>query len=216
VPDLQFHVVDAVPQPFAASPQLAFRLKIENGDAQEPIHTVALRCQILIEPTRRQYSNKNQQRLQDLFGEPKRWGQTLRSMLWTHTSVIVPSFAGSTLIDLQVPCTFDFNIAATKYFAGLDDGEIPLCVQFSGTVFHENDQGQLQVAQIPWNKETRYRLPVKVWQQMMDLYYPNSSWLCLRRDAFERLYEYKVQHGIPTWEQAIESLLEQASEKVVR
>jgi Family of unknown function (DUF6084) len=42
---------------------------------------------------------------------------------------------------------------------------------------------------------------------MMDIYYPNSAWLRLRRDAFERLYQYKRRRGIPTWEQALESLL---------
>jgi len=41
----------------------------------------------------------------------------------------------------------------------------------------------------------------------MDSYYPNSAWLSLRRDVFERLYEYKTLHGIPTWEQAIERML---------
>jgi len=42
---------------------------------------------------------------------------------------------------------------------------------------------------------------------MMDHYYPDSAWLRLRRDAFERLYEYKRHHGMVTWEEAIESLL---------
>jgi hypothetical protein len=42
---------------------------------------------------------------------------------------------------------------------------------------------------------------------MMDIYYPNSAWLCLRRDVFERIYQYKVERGIPTWEQALESML---------
>jgi hypothetical protein len=42
---------------------------------------------------------------------------------------------------------------------------------------------------------------------MMDIYYPNSAWLCLRRDVFERLYQYKVARGIPTWEQMLESIV---------
>ena len=62
-----------------------------------------------------------------------------------------------------------------------------------------NDTGALQVSQIPWDKEARYRLPVHVWQQMMDLYYPNTAWLCLRKDVFDRLYHYKVRRGIPTF-----------------
>jgi hypothetical protein len=207
VPDLNFEIFAAEPQAYAASPLMIFKLKVANATLDEALHSIALRCQIQIEPTRRHYSASEQARLTELFGEPSRWGQTLRTMLWTHTSVVVPGFTGSTLVDLPVPCTFDFNVAATKYFAGLTDGEIPLVLQLSGTIFYANENGALQVAQIPWSKETKYRLPVKVWQEMMDIYYPNSVWLRLRRDIFDRLYGYKIERGFPTWEQALESLL---------
>jgi len=95
-----------------------------------------------------------------------------------------------------------------KYFHGLRDGEVPLCFQFSGTVFYESADTGLQVAPIPWDKEVKFRLPVKQWNEMMELYYPNSAWLCLRRDVFERLYRYKVRMGTPAWEETLEGLLE--------
>lgn len=207
MPDLNFQVEGAKAEPFAVSPLLVFKLKITNANAQEPIHSIALRCQIQIEVTRRQYSPQDQERLLDLFGEPERWGQTLRNMLWTHANVVVTPFTGSTVVDLQVPCTFDFNVAAAKYFHGLEDGEVPLNLMFSGTVFYANDEGNLQVTQIPWDRESHFRLPVRAWREMMDIYYPNSAWLCLRRDVFDSLYQYKVRRGIPTWEQALEKLL---------
>lgn len=207
MPELSFQVEAAEAVPFAASPQLIFKLRITNANPEEPIQSIALRCQIQLEVARRHYSVEEQERLHDLFGEPERWGQTLRTMLWTHASIGVPPFTGSTVIDLPVPCTFDFNVAATKYFAGLEDGEIPLCLLFSGTIFYETDDGSLQVTPIPWDKEAKYRLPVQVWRKMMDIYYPNTAWLCLRRDVFDRLYEYKRRHGIPTWEQALENIL---------
>jgi hypothetical protein len=207
VPDLNFQVYAAEPQPFAAAPVLIFKLGLANTNVEEPIQTVALRCQLQLEVTHRRYTAPEQERLLDLFGEPARWGQTLRTMLWTHTSVIVTPFTESTVVDLPVPCTFDFNVAATKYFAALEDGEVPVCLQFSGTIFYTNGTGGLQVAQIPWDKETRFRLPVQVWQDMMDIYYPNSAWLCVRRDVFDRLQQYKMQRGLPTWEQTLESLL---------
>lgn len=207
MPDLNFQVSGAEAVPFAASPLLVFKLNVTNANAEAPIHTIALRCQIQIEATRRRYSAAEQEHLLDLYGEPERWSQTLRTMLWTHASIVVPPFDGSTTVDLQVPCTFDFNVAATKYFAGLEDGEVPLCLQFSGTIFYEAEDGAMQIAQISWEKEAKYRLPVRVWKEMMDSYYPNSAWLCLRRDVFERLDEYKRRRGIPTWEKALESLL---------
>lgn len=210
MPDLSFQIDDAEPQRFAAAPTLMFKLRISNPDRGEAIHTVALRCQIQLEVTRRQYNSEDEKKLRDLFGEPDRWSQTLKSMLWTHASVVAPAFEGSTLVDLPVPCTFDFNVAATKYFHGLSDGDIPLNFLFSGTVFYANEQGVLQVAPIPWDKEARFRLPLRTWSEMMDVYYPNSAWICLRRDVFERLYRYKVEHGIPSWEQTLESMLLEA------
>jgi hypothetical protein len=207
MPDLNFRIEEAVVVPFAAAPTLAFRLRIVNADPGETIHTVALRCQIQIDVTRRRYTQEEQGRMRDLFGQPDRWSQTLRSLLWTHANIVVPSFQGSTVVDLPVPCTFDFNVAATKYFEGLAEGEIPLHVMFSGTVFYADTDDVLQVVPISWEQETRFKFRVKVWREMMDSYYPNSVWLSLRRDVFERLYQYKTQHGIPTWEQALEKVL---------
>jgi uncharacterized protein DUF6084 len=214
MPDLMFHVERAEVVPFAVSPQLALKLRVSDADPSETIHTVALRCQVQIEATRRRYTSDEQEQLRDLFGEPERWGQTLRTLLWTHTSVVVPPFVGSTEVDLLVPCTFDFNVATTKYFAGLSHGEIPLCLQFSGTVFYAMDVGPLQVMPIPWDKEVRFKLPVQVWRDLMDNYYPNSAWLCLRRDVFERLHRYKIEHGIPTWEETLERVLSCTEEEV--
>jgi hypothetical protein len=207
MPDLSFKVESAVPVPFAAIPTLAFNLRIANAIAGEAIHTIALRCQIQIEATRRRYTVEEQRNLLDLYGEPDRWSKTLRSLLWTLASAVVPGFEGSTLTDLLVPCTFDFNVASTKYFEGLTGGDIPLRLMFSGTVFYAGEDGALQVAPISWEQETTFKLPQSVWRQMMDSYYPNSAWLSLRRDVFDRLYQYKMQHGIPTWEQALERVL---------
>jgi len=212
MPDLSFQIESATVVPFAAVPMLAFRLQIRNAVANEAIHTIALRCQIQIEVTRRRYSSAEQEHLLDLFGQPERWSQTLRNLLWTHATVLVPGFSGPNgAVDLQVPCSFDFNVAATKYFAGLTDGEIPLNMLFSGTVFYVREDSSLQVAPISWEKEARYTLPVTLWREMMESYYPNSVWLNLHRDVFERLYRYKMQHGIPTWERALEQVLDSES-----
>lgn len=207
MPELNFKVESVEAVRFAASPLLIFKLRITNASAEELIQTIALRCQIQIEATRRRYSTAEQERMLDLFGAPERWSETLRATLWTHTSVIVPPFNDSTVVDLPVPCTFDFNVAATKYFAGLEDGEAPLNLLFSGTVFYEADDARLQVEQIPWDREAKFRLSASIWKEMMDGYYPNSAWLSLRRDVFDRLYRYKMRRGIPTWEQTLESML---------
>ncbi len=210
MPELDFQVEAAEPVALAAAPLLAFKLRVSQRAASgppAPIHAVVLRCQIRFEPAKRRYAAAEADRLRDLFGTPDRFSQTLRPMLWTHVSTVVPPFTSEVTIDMHVPCTFDFNVAATKYFYALEDGEVPLALLFSGTVFHEVEEAHLQVAQISWDKETSFRLPVRVWQEMMEIYYPNSAWLSLRRDVFDQLYQYKSQHGVPTWEQAIERLL---------
>ena len=207
MPELQLTIESAEVVPFAAAPLLAFKVRIVNSPSDEVIHTIALRAQIQIEVGRRKYDSNEQARLLDLFGEPDRWGQTLRTLLWTHASMIVPGFTGTALADIPVPCTFDFNVAATKYFHGLTNGDLPLCFQFSGTVFYIGEEGTLQVAPISWDKESKYRLPVRVWKDLMDAHYPNSAWLSLRRDSFERLQQFKTREGIPTWEEALDRAL---------
>ena len=214
MPDLSFKIEGAEVAKFSATPLIAFKLSVSNANSGETIHSVALRSQIQIEVTRRRYTVEDQEKLRDLFGDPDRWSQTLRNLLWTHVNVNVPPFQGSTVVDLLVPCTFDFNVGATKYFHGLGDGDVPLCLMFSGTVFYAAPGEPMQLSPISWEKETRFSMPVKVWRDMMDSYYPNTAWLCLRRDIFERVYGYKVRHGIPTWEQALEAML--LAEEAVR
>jgi hypothetical protein len=214
MPELQFQIEGAEAVAHSAAPLLALKLRITNLPASESVHTLTLKCQVQIEPAKRGYLPPEQEKLADLFGEPSRWSRTVKPLHWMNTSVVVSGFTGSTLVDLELPCTFDFNVASTKYFHALEAGDIPLCVMFSGTVFYQSQEGILQIAQIPWDREAYFKLPVAVWKEMMDAHFPNSAWLSLRRDAFEQLYNYKVRHGLPTWELAIARLL--ASEEVRR
>jgi hypothetical protein len=214
MPDLNFEVIGTEVPAYAAVPTLIFKLRISNTNEQERIHSVTLRSQIQLAVTRRRYSAEAQARLLEVFGAPERWGETLRSLLWTHTNVFVPQFTGSTIIEMPVACTYDFEVVATKYFNALGDGEIPLTFLFSGTIFYEGADENLQVGQISWSKEASYRFPVAVWQEMMQRYYPNTTFIRLHKDVFDQLYQYKAEHGLPTWEDVIGRLLAQANEEV--
>jgi hypothetical protein len=207
MPDLSFEVIDAEVPQYATVPTLVFKLRVENADESERIHSISLRSQIQIAVTRRKYSPEAQARLVDLFGEPARWGETLRPLLWTHATAVVQQFQGHLVTDMPVACTYDFEVAATKYFDALDDGEIPLLFLFSGTVFYENAAGTLQAAQVPWSKEAAFRLPAATWKDMIARYFPNSAWIRLQKDVFDQLHHYKMSHGLPTWEAAIGQLL---------
>lgn len=214
MPDLDFGVVDAEVLEFAAVPSLVFKLRVENLE-DEPIRSVALNTQVRISATQRHYNAAEQDRLWEVFGDPKEWGNTLRSLLWSHTNVQVPPFSGSTVTDMPVMCTYDLEVAAAKYFHSLEDGEVPLEFLFTGTVFY-TENGRLQTARISWEKEADYRLPVRLWKEMMHHYFPNSAWIRLHKDAFDRLYDYKVRRGFSTWESAVEALLSVSEQEVER
>lgn len=212
MPDLHFKIEDVSPTANSATPQLSFKLRIANANTQ-PIHSIALRVQVQIEPVRRRYSETERNHLKELFGEPEQWSKSLQPLLWTNANINVPGFTGETVVDVPAPCTFDFNIGMTKYVYGLEEGELPTSLLFSGTVFYAGIGIGLQVAQIPWDREASSRVPVKLWKELMDRYYPNTAVLSLRRELFDRLYEFKVQNGIPTWEQTLERMLELAGAK---
>ncbi|MGH7848436.1 MAG: DUF6084 family protein [Candidatus Binatia bacterium] len=195
-------------------PRSPFGCRSITEAPKEQIQSILLHCQIRLEATRRRYIEREQDRLKDPFGPPEQWSRSLRSLLWTNATLIVRSFTGRLMVDLNIPCTFDFNVAATKYFAAQQQGEIPIGLLFSGTVFYRGENGLLQVTQISWEKEAAYSLPVKLWREMMELYYPNSAWICLRRDVFERLHGYKIRAAIPTWEALLESLLPEDGEAI--
>jgi hypothetical protein len=209
--ELDFQIEKAELERNAAAPVIRFGLRIAERPAagQEPtsIYALALRCQIQIEPARRRYTERERQELLDLFGTPERWGQTLRPFVWTYIDTIIHGFAGSTAADLVVPCSYDFSLAATKYFDAIKGSDIPLCFLFSGTVFYE-DGGRMQITRVPWEKEAYFRLPSETWKSLMDVYYANSAWLCLRKDIFDRLNAYRSRHGFTSWEQVVEALEE--------
>jgi hypothetical protein len=210
MPDLTFQVEDADVLPYAAAPTLRFLLGIENRDG-EPVRSLALKTQIRIQPTQRHYTEAERERLVEVFGAPPRWGETLKSLVWAQTTLQVPSFTDRTVVELPVPCTYDFEVVSAKYFHSLEDGEIPLEFLFSGTIFYAGSVG-LQAAQISWEKEAHYRLPVSVWHSLMEVYFPQSAWLRLRKEAFDRLYRYKTRAGLATWEDAIERLVRASEE----
>jgi hypothetical protein len=206
VPELGFTVLACEPLRHAAAPSLRFALAIDAGAAA--VRSVMLDVQVRIAATQRGYDAAEQALLGDLFGEPKQWADTLRSLLWTRASLVVPPFEGSTVVDLDVPCTYDFDVAAAKYLAGVRDGEIPLELLFSGTVFYAGASGAIQINRISWNAEAAHRLPVRVWRETMDHYFPNSAWLRLDRDAFERLVAFRARRALTSWEAVVDALLD--------
>ena len=212
---LRFEVVGARAEPYAVQPTIVLRLRV----VAEPgvvVHAIALHCQIRIEPQRRRYLPEEEGRLVDLFGERVRWGETLRPFLWTHVGITITGFEATTEVDLPITCTYDFEVAAAKYLHGLDDGEIPILLLFSGTVFRDAPAGGgFAASPVAWHEEASYRLPVRVWRDVMDRYFPNSGWIRVSRDTLDALTRFKAARALPTWEEAFEHLLKEAGEEGV-
>lgn len=203
--ELSFRIAGVRVEPFAAVPTLVFSLRVEEASG-ESVHAIALRCQIQIEPQRRSHSSAEQRKLLEMFGEPGRWGQTLKPLLWTHANLMVRSFQGAVEVELPVACTYDFEVTAAKYFAGLEDGEIPLLFLFSGTLFAPGPAG-FMVERVPWEKEAAFRLPVEVWREVMDRYFPGTAWIRLRRESLDALQRFKAERALPTWDDTLAALL---------
>jgi hypothetical protein len=208
--ELTFEVMGARPEPYAAQPTLVLELRITEDDGR-PVHAIALKCQIRIEPQRRRYAPAEEERLLELFGETPRWGDSLRPFVWTHVATTVAGFTGATVIDLPVVCTYDFEVAASKYLHSLDDGVVPLALCFSGTAFTVTE-GAMHAVPVSWDKDASFQLPVKAWRDTMDSYFPNGGWLRVHRDTLDALQRFKVARALPTWDMAFEHLLKEAGE----
>jgi hypothetical protein len=204
--ELSFECLGASGVRHAAVPTMTLRLRVSE-DGGMRIGAIALRCQIQIRPAQRRYSAVEGRRLTDLFGEPDRWAETLHPLHLVTLTVMVPAFSGSVEVDLPVQCSYDLEVAGNRFFASLDDGHVPLLLLFSGTVFRQGPTGML-IEQVPWHKECGYRLPVSVWRDTMEMFFPDSGWLRLRRDTLDALAVFKSRQALATWNDTVEALLE--------
>jgi hypothetical protein len=205
--DLTFRLEGAAGVPFAATPQMAFAVRVSTAGAIRSVHSALLRCQIQIDASARAYTAHEKEALRDLFGDGPVWGRAVGRVLWAHATAVVPAFSGETQFEVHAPCTYDLCVASAKYFHALQNGDVPVAILFSGTVFHAAADGALQAAPVPWSAEARWAVPARVWQETLEHYYAGRAALPLSKDVVDRLGRYKTRSGLPTWDAAIESLL---------
>jgi hypothetical protein len=203
VVELGFSIDGAARLEHAAAPTLRFALGIESA---EPIRSVLLDVQIQIPARRRGYDAAAHDRLFELFGPVADWGTTLRTLLWTRTTLVVPAFSERTAVNLDVPCSYDLEVVASRYFDALADGDVPLEFLFSGSVFYSGPDGTLQTTRLSWESEAEYRLPVQVWKDTMERYFRGTAWVRLRKESFDRLSAYKSRNALATWDDALDAL----------
>ncbi|CAN5399217.1 DUF6084 family protein [soil metagenome] len=190
----------------AAVPILRFHLEVrESGET--PVRILALRCQIRVEPGRRHHAEAAEATLQELFGAGDRWRDNLHPMPFASQDVVVGDFTGHTDLSLDVPVTYDFEVTSARYFRALEDGEVPFLLLFSGSAFAIHD-GHLQVTPVSWATECRVRMPIAVWQQAVDTFYPATTFLRVHRDTLSDLEVVRRERCLPGWDATLQSLLE--------
>lgn len=209
---ISFQVVDIAAEPYAVSPVLTAQVAI-SAPGDDPVHAVALRCQVRIDPLRRGYSDDEAAGLLDLFGPRERWATSQHTFLWQHCAAMVPGFTGATEVELPLECTYDFEVAAAKYLHALRDRVVPLQFLFSGTIFTAGQRG-FSVQQVPWDCEDRYDMPVSVWKELIAQHYPNSGWVRLAHDTVRALAAYKSARGLLSLDDAVTELLTVAHQEV--
>jgi hypothetical protein len=211
-PDPEFEVLRAEPVERAAAPTLSFTVRASD-DSDRRVFAIALTAVITIEPSKRRYDEETRERLIELFGEPQRWASTTTNFRWAQADALVAAFEGSTEFELVVPCTYDLELAAAKFFHGLADGEAPLRFHFNGTVFYESDDGRMQIVQVPWDRSPRFRMPVDVWRRAIDAVYPYRAWVPVDSQTLARLQRRKAERGLPTFDAVLGELLAEGEEE---
>jgi hypothetical protein len=206
-PEPDFEVLSASGRRHAAVPALEFDVQVTEPEGRR-VYLIALTAQIMIEPARRSYAAETHEALVELFGPPERWAVTTRSLLWHKADVLVPTFTGATTFRIPVPCTYEFELAAAKYFYSLPDGEAPLAFNLNGTVFYE-EAGRLQMSLVPWACSAEFRLPVATWRELVEHYYPHTSWVTLQDNTLGALQAEKRKRRLPTIDATVAEMLEE-------
>jgi Family of unknown function (DUF6084) len=207
VPDPEFAVLGARPVRYAAAPMLVLDLEVSEPSGRQ-VYMIALTIQLMIEPARRRYDDATRARLLELFGPPERWAVTTRSLVWSQLDVVVPAFTGSTTVAVPLACSYDLELAATKYLYSLPEGEAPLALHFNGMIYYPGEDGALQMVLVPWTKSIDFRMPVSVWRETVEHYYPGTAWLALRAQTVQELQREKLERGLATLDACVEALLE--------
>jgi hypothetical protein len=203
----QLTVLDAAHVPHAATPTMRFQLHLTEQLGRE-VHVGALTIQVQIDPARRVYDDETRDRLVELFGAPERWAATTHSFQWAQVSTLVPGFTGASSFSLDVPVTYDLEVAASKYFYSLPGGAAPLSFHVTGMLLLVGADDRMQVVQVPWSCSAKWDMPVDVWRRAIAAYYPGGSWVRLQTDTLDALAARKAAGGHHDYDACVRALLE--------
>ncbi len=206
LPEPEFAVTGAAHVAFAATPTMLFTASATDPSGVE-IQSIALSVQVMLDPAKRGYDSPTRERLGELFGPPASWAPSTSGLPWARVAAAVPGFSGSTIFAIEVPCTYDLEVASAKYFHAVREGVVPLSFHFNGNVFYYGAGGRLQVVPVSWTNTAQYRMPVATWRAMIAEHYPGTGWIRVHEDTLEALNHRRAVRGLPSFDACLTELL---------
>ncbi len=168
-----------------ATPDAALR-PARRRPAGREVHTIALSAQIQIDPARATYDAETRARLVELFGAARALGRDDPGLpAGRAIEVLVPASPARRRSPSRCRARYDLEVAASKYFYSLPDGEVPLTFHFSGMVLYSGDEAtgcrsRRCRGAAPRAGACRSTRGSARWPR----YYPGGGWVRLRtRDA---------------------------------
>ena len=169
----------------------------------------------MIEPQQRRYEPAEQARLVELFGDAPRWGETLRPFLWTHVGTVITGFTGDHRDrppdHVHLRLRGGGGQVPARARRRRDPAPAPLLRH--GVPRRRPTRPASPRAPVAWHEEASFRLPVRVWRDVMDRYFPNSGWVRLSPETLDALTRFKAARALPTWDETLEQLLKEAGEE---
>jgi Family of unknown function (DUF6084) len=207
IPEPEFTIMSAAHLAYSATPTMVFAASVSDASERE-IQSIALSVQVMIDPARRGYDADTRERLAELFGPPTSWAPSTQGLAWARVSTVVPEFTGSAAFALELPCTYDLEVAAAKYFYALEDGAAPLSFHFNGTIFYRTGGGQLQMTPVPWSASAQFAMPISAWKAMIAEHYPGGGWIRMSHETLAALNARRSARGLPSFDACVQELLD--------
>lgn len=209
-PDPEIEILAARAVERGMAPEVEFEAEITDRSGRD-VHLAALTVTIEIEPARRSYDERARELLGQLFGEGGAWSASTRNVRVARVAALAGPFSGEGRLTITVPMGFDLEVAAGSYLYSLDGGEAPLRFHFNGTIYYRGDDGLLQLIQLPWDRSSRFRMPVDVWRRAIEAHYPDTGWIALDEETIERLRRHRAAVGAHSFAEVIAGLLDAAA-----
>ena len=145
---------------------------------------------------------------------PADWGTTLRTLLWTRTTLVVPPFTRRHARRPAVPCTYDLEVVGVALLrrARGRRGAARVPVQRQ-RLLRGRGRAAADGADRRGSARPRTGCRCAVWRETMERYFRGTAWVRLRKDALRPARRVQgARTRCRRWEDALDALLaEEAS-----